>query len=31
MDLAARKAHRLESVPREILEDVLARVQTLFE
>lgn len=31
LDLAARKARRLESVPAEIIEDVLARLATLFE
>jgi mRNA interferase ChpB len=31
MDVAARHGRLLESVPPEILEDVLARVQTLFE
>jgi hypothetical protein len=29
--LAARKARRLESVPVEIVEDVLARIAPLFE
>lgn len=31
LDLAARNARRLESVPSEIIEDVLARLMTLFE
>jgi mRNA interferase ChpB len=31
IDLAARRGRRLESVSREIIEDVLARVSTLFE
>jgi mRNA-degrading endonuclease toxin of MazEF toxin-antitoxin module len=31
LDLAARKARRLESVPAEIMEDVLARIAPLFE
>lgn len=30
LDLAARRARKLESVPPEILEDVLARLSTLF-
>ncbi len=31
LDLAARNGRRLESVPTEIIEDVLARLMTLFE
>lgn len=31
LDLLARKARRVEALPAEILEDVLARVVTLFE
>jgi mRNA-degrading endonuclease toxin of MazEF toxin-antitoxin module len=31
LDLAARKARRLESVPVEIMDDVLARIAPLFE
>ena len=31
LDLAARQARRLESVPEAILDDVLARMLTLFE
>jgi mRNA-degrading endonuclease toxin of MazEF toxin-antitoxin module len=31
LDLAARKGRRLESVPTEIIDDVLARLATLFE
>lgn len=31
IDLAARRARRLESVPEELLDDVLARLATLFE
>jgi mRNA interferase ChpB len=31
LDLAARNGRRLESVPNEIIEDVLARLMTLFE
>jgi mRNA-degrading endonuclease toxin of MazEF toxin-antitoxin module len=31
IDLAARQARRLESVPAEILDDVLARISTLFQ
>ena len=31
IDLAARRARRLESVPAEIVEDVLARIATLFQ
>jgi mRNA-degrading endonuclease toxin of MazEF toxin-antitoxin module len=30
LDLAARGARRIESIPEEILEDVLARVSSLF-
>lgn len=30
LDLAARKGRKLESVPREILDDVLARLAALF-
>ena len=30
LDLAARKGRKLESVPRRILDDVLARLATLF-
>jgi mRNA interferase ChpB len=30
VDLAARKARRLESVPAEIIEEVLARISVLF-
>lgn len=31
LDLAARRARKLESVPAEILDDVLARLSTLFQ
>lgn len=31
LDLSARSGRRLESVPQEILEDVLARLATLFQ
>ena len=31
LDLAARQARRLESVPAEIIDDVLARISTLFQ
>jgi mRNA-degrading endonuclease toxin of MazEF toxin-antitoxin module len=31
LDLAARQARRLESVPAEIMDDVLARISTLFQ
>jgi mRNA-degrading endonuclease toxin of MazEF toxin-antitoxin module len=31
IDLAARRARRLERVPEQILDDVLARLATLFE
>jgi mRNA-degrading endonuclease toxin of MazEF toxin-antitoxin module len=31
LDLVARQARRLESVPAEILDDVLARLATLFQ
>lgn len=31
IDLAARNARRLESVPVEVMDDVLARIATLFE
>jgi mRNA-degrading endonuclease toxin of MazEF toxin-antitoxin module len=31
LDLAARHARRLESVPVEIVDDVLARISTLFQ
>lgn len=31
LDLKARKAKRLEAAPRRLVEDVLARIQTLFE
>lgn len=31
LDLAARKGRRLESVPSEIIDEVLARLATLFE
>jgi mRNA-degrading endonuclease toxin of MazEF toxin-antitoxin module len=31
LDLSARKARRLESVPEAIVEDVLARIATLFQ
>lgn len=31
IDLAARKGRRLESVPAEIMDDVLARLSALFE
>lgn len=30
IDLAARQARRLESVPKDVIEDVLARISTLF-
>jgi mRNA interferase ChpB len=30
LDLAARNGHRLERVPQEILDDVLAKIVTLF-
>jgi mRNA interferase ChpB len=31
VDLAARRARRLESIPEEIVADVLARIATLFQ
>lgn len=31
LDLAARQARRLENVPEDILDDVLARIATLFQ
>ncbi len=31
LDLAARHARRLEAVPAEIMDDVLARISTLFQ
>lgn len=31
IDLAARRARRLESIPEEVLDDVLGRLITLFE
>ena len=31
LDLAARRARKLESVPAEILDDLLARLSTLFQ
>jgi hypothetical protein len=31
MDLAARQARKLESVPTAVVEEVLARLATLFE
>lgn len=31
LDLAARQARRLEAVPAEIVDDVLARISTLFQ
>ncbi len=31
LDLQARRAQRIESVPQDVLDDVLARVTTIFE